>query len=177
MFSHAVDHDEAVRHAQNHGSGDHSMYSSALSHAQQNKVRRTGTSRNAHCSLRRSLRHRTSILSTRTLPKTRIAGSMRRVPVAIYLRRPWAALRPSRYALLKLAKPLFEPQSCTGTQKVHVWWWRRWRRFADTVDQHGYGRGIQALRSAWRFQQWREARRSQRRGYDCHQTSCPEQVQ
>src|SRR5713101_5152517 len=114
-------------------------------------------------------------LSTRKLSKMRIARSMRGVPVVVCLHRPWAALRPSRYALPELVGPLFEPPSGTGVQKIHIgWrWWRWWRRFADTADQHGYGRGVQALRSAWRFQQWREARRSQRRGYDRHQTSCP----
>jgi hypothetical protein len=126
------------------------------------------------------LRYRASIkiLSTRTLSKMRIARSMRRSPVVVYLHRHWAALQPSRYALPKLVKPLFEPPSCTGIQKIHWWWWwrRRRRRFADTADQHGYGGGVQALRSAWRFRRWREARSSQRRGYDCHQTSCPEQV-
>jgi hypothetical protein len=35
----AVDHDEVVRTAQNHGSGDSSMYSSAMSYVQQNQVR------------------------------------------------------------------------------------------------------------------------------------------
>jgi hypothetical protein len=35
----AVDHDEVVRTAQSHGSGDSSMYASAMSYVQQNQVR------------------------------------------------------------------------------------------------------------------------------------------
>jgi hypothetical protein len=46
------------------------------------------------------LRRRTSIsiLSTRALHKTRTARSMSRVPVVGYPHRPWAVLRPYRYA-------------------------------------------------------------------------------
>jgi hypothetical protein len=45
----------------------------------------------------RRIRTSIIILSTRTLPKTRTVRSMSRVLVG-YLHRPWAALRPSRYA-------------------------------------------------------------------------------
>ena len=54
MLSHVDDHDEAARTAQTHGSGDHSLFSSALSFAHQNKVRHTGAICHALCSLRRS---------------------------------------------------------------------------------------------------------------------------
>jgi hypothetical protein len=98
-----VDHGEAIRAAQSHGSGDHSLYSSALSHIQQNTVRRTGAIRPMHCSLRRSMRYRASmeIPSTRTLSNVRITRSMSRVPVVVCLHRPLAALRRSRYALCR----------------------------------------------------------------------------
>ena len=42
MLSHVDNHDDAVRAAQDHGSGDSSVYSSALAHVNQNQVRRTG---------------------------------------------------------------------------------------------------------------------------------------
>ena len=48
MLSCADDHDEVVRNAQTHGSGDGSQYSAALSHVQQNAVRRMGAVRNVH---------------------------------------------------------------------------------------------------------------------------------
>jgi hypothetical protein len=154
MLSHVDNHDDAVRAAQDHGSGDSSMYSSALAHVNQNQVRRTGLKiRHVHYSLRSSCVIRASIqtLLTRTLSKMRIVKSMSRVPVVVCLHRPWVALRPSRYALPKLVRPLFKPPSSTGVEEIHIGWWRRrWRRFAHTTDQHGYGRGVQALRSAWR---------------------------
>ena len=89
----------------------------------------------------------TTNLSTRRVPKMRTARSMSKVPVINYLHRPWAALRPSRYARQNWFNPSFEPPSCIlGVQKVYIWWWwRRRRRLAVTTDQHGYGRGFQAL--------------------------------
>jgi len=48
MLSRVVDHDEAVRTAQTHGSGDDSLFSSALSHVHQNKVRRTAAIRHVN---------------------------------------------------------------------------------------------------------------------------------
>jgi hypothetical protein len=48
MLLRADDHDEVVRTAQAHGSGDSSHYSSALSHVQQNAVRRTNSVRHVH---------------------------------------------------------------------------------------------------------------------------------
>ena len=145
----ADDHDEVVRTAQAHGSGDDgSHYSSALAHVQQNVVRHT----NAvvmYMELTQILRRRVSMvnLSMRALSKTRIARPMRKAPVVVYLQHPWAALRPSRYACKnRFNNSSFEPPSCLGIQKVYIWWWWRWRWWlAVTTDQHGYGRGFQAL--------------------------------
>ena len=48
MLLSADDHDEVVSHAQTHGSGDSSQYYAALSHAQQNAVRRINAVRHVH---------------------------------------------------------------------------------------------------------------------------------
>jgi hypothetical protein len=93
----------------------------------------------------RPLGYRTSIMMPSTMPqsKTRTARPTRKVPVATCLRRPWAALRPSRYAFPKLVYTRYlNPRRCAGAQKIYVWWWRwRWR-LTDAADQHGYGRGF-----------------------------------
>jgi hypothetical protein len=159
MFVCPVDRDEAVRSASTHGSGDSSLFESALSFLHSDSVRCYSSTLHHPC-----VQSEIAGQEEGAHRRGRHPGSARQgvQPGQRLLPRSILARRCRRDA---------------GAQAVHLW--RRvqapaavlrWRH-ADAAHLDGHGRGVKHVRQVWRHGLWEQAGRGQLSCHDGHETS------